>query len=145
MIDASKGFAKDGNKNRLRERDIHRIVTVFTAMQDVPGYARMVSREEIASEKNNYNLNLPRYIDGSDTEDIHSLDAHLNGGIPDRDIDAMAETWKALPHLRDKLFSPIPGTEKSTLAVPREELKDAVQQHDEYKELEREANATMKS
>ena len=75
MIDASKGFAKDGNKNRLRERDIHRIVTVFTAMQDVPGYARMVSREEIASEKNNYNLNLPRYIDGSDTEDIHSLAA----------------------------------------------------------------------
>lgn len=145
MIDASKGFAKDGNKNRLRERDIHRIVTVFTAMQDVPGYARMVSREEIASEKNNYNLNLPRYIDGSDAEDIHSLDAHLNGGIPDRDIDAMAETWKALPHLRDKLFSPIPGTEKSTLAVPREELKDAVQQHDEYKELEREANATMRS
>lgn len=145
MIDASKGFAKDGNKNRLRERDIHRIVTVFTAMQDVPGYARMVSREEIASEKNNYNLNLPRYIDGSDAEDIHSLDAHLNGGIPGRDIDAMAETWKALPHLRDKLFSPIPGTEKSTLAVPREELKDAVQQHDEYKELAREANATMKS
>ena len=145
MIDASKGFAKDGNKNRLRERDIHRIVTVFTAMQDVPGYARMVSREEIASEKNNYNLNLPRYIDGSDAEDIHSLDAHLNGGIPDRDIDAMAETWKALPHLRDKLFSPVTGTKKSTLAVPREELKDAVQQHDEYKELEREANATMKS
>ena len=107
MIDASKGFAKDGNKNRLRERDIHRIVTVFTAMQDVPGYARMVSREEIASDKNNYNLNLPRYIDGNDEEDIHSLDAHLNGGIPNRDIDAMAETWKALPHLRAKLFSSI--------------------------------------
>lgn len=145
MIDASKGFAKDGNKNRLRERDIHRIVTVFTAMQDVPGYARMVSREEIASDKNNYNLNLPRYIDGNDEEDIHSLDAHLNGGIPNRDIDAMAETWKALPHLRAKLFSPIAGTEKSMLTVPREELKDAVQQHDEYKELVLEATEVMKS
>lgn len=143
MIDASKGFAKDGNKNRLRERDIHRIVTVFTAMRDVPGYARMVSREEIASEKNNYNLNIPRYIDGSDAEDIHSLDAHLNGGIPDRDIDAMAETWKALPHLRAKLFSPMPGTTKSTLAVAREELKDAVQQHDEYRELVLNANGVM--
>ncbi len=145
MIDASRGFAKDGNKNRLRERDMHRIVTVFTAMQDVPGYARMVSREEITSEKNSYNLNLPRYIDGSDAEDIHSLDAHLNGGIPNRDIDAMAETWQALPHLRAKLFSPIPGTEKSALAAPRETLKDAVQQHDEYKELVLEANNVMKS
>ena len=145
MVDASKGFIKDGNKNRLRERDIHRIVTVFTAMQDVPGYARMVSREEIASEKNNYNLNLPRYIDGSDAEDIHSLDAHLNGGIPNRDIDAMTGTWEALPHLRARLFSPVPDTEKCTLAVPREELKETIGQHDEYKNLALEADGVMKA
>lgn len=145
MIDASKGFAKDGNKNRLRERDIHRIVTVFTAMQDVPGYARMVPREEITSEKNGYNLNLPRYIDSNDDEDIHCLDAHLSGGIPDRDIDAMGETWKALPHLRAKLFSPIPGTKKCTLAVPKEDLKNVVQQHDEYKALVLEADGVMNS
>lgn len=145
MIDASKGFIKDGNKNRLRERDIHKIVTVFSAMLDVPGYARMVSLEEIVSAKNNYNLNLPRYIDSSDAEDIHSLDAHLNGGIPNRDIDAMEEVWNALPKMRGKLFTPIPNTEKSSLAVRWEELKDAIQQDREYKELVIAADLVMKA
>ena len=88
---------KDGNKNRLRERDIHRIVTVFSAMQDVPGYARMVSLEEISSAKNNYNLNLPRYIDSTEVEDIHSLDAHLNGGIPNQDIAASSSLRSPIP------------------------------------------------
>ena len=145
MIDASKGFIKDGNKNRLRECDIHKIVTVFSAMQDVPGYARMVSLEEISSAKNNYNLNLPRYIDSTDAEDIHSLDAHLNGGIPNRDIDAMEEVWNALPNMRGKLFTPIPDTEKSTLAVSKDALKDAIQQDVEYKELVIAADLVMKA
>ena len=145
MVDASKGFMKDGNKNRLRERDIHRIVTVFSAMQDVPGYARMVSLEEISSAKNNYNLNLPRYIDSTEVEDIHSLDAHLNGGIPNQDIDTMEEVWKALPNMRGKLFTPIPNTEKSKLAVNKDTLKDAIQQDAEYKELVTAADLVMKA
>ena len=66
MIDASKGFQKDGAKNRLRERDIHRIVDVFNGQKETPGYARMVPLAEIASETNDYNLNIPRYIDSSD-------------------------------------------------------------------------------
>ena len=73
MIDASKGFRKDGAKNRLRERDIHRIVDVFTEQREVRGYSRMVPSTEIDSEANDYNLNIPRYIDSSEPEDLHDL------------------------------------------------------------------------
>ena len=81
MIDASKGFTKDGAKNRLRERDIHRIVDVFRERTEAPGYSRMVPLSEIASEANDYNLNIPRYIDSAEPEDLHDLGAHLRGGI----------------------------------------------------------------
>lgn len=143
MLDASRDFTKDGNKNRLRERDIHRIVSVFSALRDVPGYARMVPLEEIASPRNDYNLNLPRYIDSADAEDIHSLDAHLNGGIPNSDLDAMRDVWTALPGLRAKLFTPLPHTEKSRLAVGRDELKDVIEEDAEYKKLVRAAGRVM--
>ena len=84
MIDASKSFRKDGAKNRLRERDIHRIVDVFNEQRETPGYARMVPLAEIASETNDFNLNIPRYVDSSEAEDLHDLGAHLHGGIPNR-------------------------------------------------------------
>jgi type I restriction enzyme M protein len=106
MIDASKGFIKDGNKNRLRAQDIHRIVDVFTKQIEVPRYSRMVPVSEIASPANDYNLNIPRYIDSSDPEDLHDLDAHLNGGIPDRDIAALQPYWDVFPSLRNELFQP---------------------------------------
>ena len=77
MIDASKGFLKDGNKNRLRAQDIHRIVDVFNKQIELSRYSRMVPVAEIASPANDYNLNIPRYIDSSDPEDLHDLDAHL--------------------------------------------------------------------
>ena len=77
MINASKGFRKDGAKNRLRERDIHRIVDVFNEQRETPGYARMVPLAEIASETNDYNLNIPRYIDSSEPEDLHDLGASV--------------------------------------------------------------------
>ena len=106
MIDASKGFRKDGAKNRLRERDIHRIVEVFNAQKETPGYARMVPLTEIANEINDYNLNIPRYIDSSEPEDLHDLGAHLHGGIPNRDIDALGAYWEVFPALRQRLFWP---------------------------------------
>ena len=81
MIDASKGFVKDGNKNRLRHQDIHKIVDVFNKQIELPRYSRMVSLAEIAA--NDYNLNIPRYIDSSEAEDLHDIAAHLLGGIPD--------------------------------------------------------------
>jgi type I restriction enzyme M protein len=107
MIDASRGFMKDGNKNRLRDRDIHQIVDVFRRQSDIPGYARLVPFSEI--ERNEYNLNIPRYIDGSEAEDRHDLIAHLHGGIPGRDIDALAAYWRVFPGLRGDLFAPTAG------------------------------------
>jgi type I restriction enzyme M protein len=97
MIDASRGFIKDGNKNRLRSQDIHKIVDVFNNQIEVPRYARMVPTSEIADPANDYNLNIPRYIDSSEPEDLHDLDAHLNGGIPDGDIDMLADTGGCFP------------------------------------------------
>ncbi|ANE55298.1 class I SAM-dependent DNA methyltransferase [Methylomonas sp. DH-1] len=108
MIDASKGYIKDGNKNRLREQDIHKIVDTFTKQADVPRYARMVPFDEIADPKNDFNLNLPRYIDSSEPEDIQDIDGHLNGGIPERDLDALADYWQVLPGVRATLFYPLP-------------------------------------
>ncbi|MBU0791395.1 MAG: type I restriction-modification system subunit M, partial [Gammaproteobacteria bacterium] len=109
MIDASKGYAKDGPKNRLREQDIHRIVDAFRKQADVPRYARMVSFEDIADAKNDYNLNLPRYIDSSEPEDLHDLAAHLRGGIPERDVQALADYWQLMPSLRAALFAATPA------------------------------------
>lgn len=104
MIDASREFIKDGNKNRLRSRDIHQIVDVFNHQHELPGYARRVPLAEIASDANDYNLNIPRYIDSTETEDQHDLYAHLNGGIPQRDVDALETYWLELPGLREALF-----------------------------------------
>ena len=104
MIDASRGFLKDGNKNRLRSQDIHKIVDVFNKQTELPRYSRMVSVAEVASPANDYNLNIPRYIDSSEPEDLHDLDAHLNGGIPNRDIDALGTWWDHFPSLHKALF-----------------------------------------
>jgi type I restriction enzyme M protein len=104
MINASKGFMKDGPKNRLRSQDIHKIVDVFTKQAKIERYSRMVPLAEIADPKNDYNLNIPRYVDSSEPEDIQDLHAHLHGGIPNRDIDALAGYWDAFPELRTALF-----------------------------------------
>ena len=104
MIDASREFMKDGNKNRLRSRDIHKIVDVFNHQRELPGYSCRVPLAEIANEANNYNLNIPRYIDAGEVEDQHDLSAHLNGGIPKRDVDALEPYWSVLPGLRQALF-----------------------------------------
>ena len=106
MIDASKGFMKDGNKNRLRSQDIHKIVDVFNKQIEVDRYSRMVPMHEISSAANNYNLNITRYIDSSEPEDLQDLEAHIHGGIPQGDIDALKPYWDAFPQLRTTLFKP---------------------------------------
>jgi type I restriction enzyme M protein len=103
MVDASKGFIKDGNKNRLRSQDIHKIVDVFNNQVELPRYSRWVSLAEIAA--NDYNLNIPRYIDSSEPEDLHDLKAHINGGIPQGDIDALGHYWQVFPTLKADLFT----------------------------------------
>jgi type I restriction enzyme M protein len=118
MIDASKGFRKDGPKNRLRAQDIHKIVDTFTRQTEIERYSRMVPLAEIADPKNNYNLNIPRYIDSSEPEDIQDLGAHLHGGIPDRDLDLLSGYWDAFPLLRGRLFElNRPGYSSLTLEV----------------------------
>ncbi|MCL4690042.1 MAG: type I restriction-modification system subunit M, partial [Burkholderiales bacterium] len=132
MIDASKGFIKDGNKNRLREQDIHRIVDTFTRQVDTPRYARMVPLAEIADPKNDYNLNLPRYIDSTEPEDLQDIDAHLNGGIPERDLDALASYWQVLPGARAALFESAGRPGYARLKVPLAEVRPAILGHAEF-------------
>ncbi|RDH42134.1 type I restriction-modification system subunit M [Zooshikella ganghwensis] len=130
MVDASKGFMKDGNKNRLRSQDIHKIVDVFTKELTLPRYSRMVSFTEIAA--NDYNLNIPRYIDSSEQEDLHDLSAHLQGGIPNRDIDALEKYWKVFPGLRAELFADSrPGYSKSLIEASQ--VKNAILNHPEFR------------
>jgi type I restriction enzyme M protein len=134
MIDASKGFIKDGNKNRLRAQDIHKIVDVFNKQTDVERYSRMVPLHEIADPKNDYNLNIPRYIDSSEPEDIQDLHAHLHGGTPDRDLDALNRYWEAFPSLRATLFKPNrPGY--SDLAVGVAEVQQTILDSDEFQKF----------
>ncbi|WP_129671244.1 class I SAM-dependent DNA methyltransferase [Candidatus Chloroploca sp. Khr17] len=131
MIDASKGFIKDGNKNRLREQDIHKIVDTFNKQTNTPRYARMVPFDEISGSKNDYNLNLPRYIDSTEPEDIQDIDGHLRGGIPDWDIEALSDYWKILPNVRQSIFQPLrPGY--SQLSILHSQLKQAILSHSEF-------------
>lgn len=134
MIDASKGFVKDGAKNRLRSQDIHKIVDAFTNQTEIARYSRMVSLNEIEDPKNEFNLNLPRYIDSSEPEDIQNLHAHLHGGIPERDVDALSEYWDAFPKLRSLLFKPNrPGY--LDLAVDVSDVQQAVLDSPEFQEF----------
>ena len=102
MIDASKGFIKDGNKNRLREQDIHAIIDAFDNLSHNDKFSRLVPYSEI--EKNDFNLNIPRYIDSSLPVDIQDIQAHISGGIPEVDIDQLDKYWKAFPTLRKTLL-----------------------------------------
>jgi type I restriction enzyme M protein len=132
MIDASKGFAKDGPKNRLREQDIHRVIDTFTKLVDVPGYARMVPLSEIAAKENDFNLNLPRYIEPIDAEDIQDVSAHIKGGIPNRDVDLLADYWKVMPSLRAELFSPSDRDGYLVMNVDPSQLRSLVTAHPEF-------------
>ena len=136
MVDASRGFVKDGNKNRLRAQDIHQIVDVFNRQTELPGYSRMAPLAEIASPANDYNLNIPRYIDSSDAEDLHDLDAHLNGGIPNRDLDALSVYWNVFPTLRQTLFSSDGRAGYSEARVEASQVKAAILNHDEFSAFE---------
>ena len=136
MIDASKGFIKDGNKNRLREQDIHRIVDTYRRQGDASRYARLVPLAEIADAKNDFNLNLPRYIDASDPEDLHDLTAHLRGGLPLRDLDdatsPLAAYWQVLPGLREALFAATAHKGYVQMQTPLAELKATITGHAEF-------------
>jgi len=129
LIDASSGFMKDGPKNRLRAQDIHKIVDVFNKRLEVPTYSRMVPVDEI--EKNDFNLNLPRYIDSQKPEDQQDIEGHLKGGIPVADIDALQSYWAVCPALRKTLFKTLrPGY--VILAVDEAVIKPTIYEHPEF-------------
>jgi len=132
MIDASKGFRKDGPKNRLREQDIHKIVDIFTRQAEIPRYARMVPLDEIADLKNDFNLNLPRYIDSTEPEDLQDIDGHLRGGIPERDLDALGAYWNVLPSVRSVLFESVGRPGYAQLKLPLADVKPAILSHAEF-------------
>lgn len=126
MIDAKDGFMKDGAKNRLREQDIRRIVDTWRAHEDVPHYARLVSYEEI--ERNDFNLNIPRYIAPEDKEIVQNIYAHLHGGLPKYDVEeVLGHMWEACGSLKDKLFQSI-DADYYRLAVPEEEVTRTIEQ-----------------
>jgi type I restriction enzyme M protein len=130
MIDASTGYLKDGNKNRLRAQDIHKIVDAFTRPVELPRFSRMVPVAEI--EANEFNLNLPRYIDTSEPEDLQDIDGHLRGGIPNRDIDALDRYWQVFPGVRDALFRSADRPGYCELKVPTNEVKSTTLGHPEF-------------
>ncbi|WP_342804977.1 type I restriction-modification system subunit M [Alteromonas sp. M12] len=132
MIDASKGFIKDGNKNRLRSQDIHKIVDVFNKGIVLDGFSRLVPLDVVAA--NDYNLNIPRYIDSSEPEDLHDLSAHLQGGIPNRDIDALEHYWQVFPSIRATLFKPARDGYSHGM-IEASKVKSSILAHQEFKDF----------
>ena len=133
MINASNGFIKDGNKNRLRSQDIHKIVDVFNKQLEVLGYSRKISISEIADPKNDYNLNLPRYIDNNEESDTQNLTAHIKGGIPKQDIENLEHYWKVFSNLRNTLFKKKGSSNYLSLQIQSDEVSATVLNSDEYK------------
>lgn len=132
MIDASKWFMKDGNKNRLRYQDIHKIVDTFNKQLEIDKYSRMVPLSEIADPKNDYNLNIPRYIDSTEPEDLQDIEGHLKKGIPNRDIEGLAPYWKVCPALKSKLFGPGERAGYSQLKPESAQIKSTIFSHKEF-------------
>ena len=130
IIDASKGFVKDGNKNRLRHQDIHKIVDVFNKYIEVSKYSRMVSLAEI--EANDFNLNISRYIDSSEPEDLQDIEAHLKGGIPDTDIKNLSAYWEVFPSLQKQLFDIGERAGYSKMKVVATEVKPTIFANSEF-------------
>ncbi len=141
MIDASKDFIKDGNKNRLREQDVRKIVDTFNYQLEIPKYSRMITTAEI--EENEYNLNIPRYIDNQEEEDLQDIEAHLLGGIPEPDIDALQKYWDVCPNLKDALFSSSYREGYFNLNISIDNMKDAINYNDDFKTYSSNVNTVI--
>lgn len=113
IIDASKGFIKDGKQNKLRASDIKRISDTWRDRSDIPGYSRRVSREEI--RENGYNLNIPRYVDSSEELERYDIYATMNGGVPNSEIAMMQQYWDVFPKFYQEIFKPVEGKPYSQL------------------------------
>jgi type I restriction enzyme M protein len=144
MIDASKGFVKDGNKNRLRHQDIHKIVDVFNNQIEITKYSRMVPLAEIAGPKNAFNLNIPSYIDSQEPEDIQDIEAHLVGNIPNRDNDALESYWLVCPSLKSELFAASARDGYCKLRIMQAGIRSVIYTHPEFIAYREEVDAVFK-
>lgn len=124
MIDGSRDFIKDGNKNRLRERDVEKIVSTYRNRREEAHYSRFVKWNEI-KERNGCNLSMSRYIDSGLREDVQDVKAHLKGGIPSADVEALSQYWDALPNMKESLFKPLRDGYMA-LAVEAEKVRDTI-------------------
>jgi type I restriction enzyme M protein len=142
MVDASRGFEKDGPKNRLRPRDIHKIIDVYDRALEVERFSRFVSMDEIGNGNNDFSLNLSRYIDSSEPEDRQDLTGHIKGGVPNGDLDRLRDFWQALPGLRDVLFTELrPGY--SNMLLLGDDLQSAVVEFKQYSVLSEQVRALV--
>lgn len=130
IIDASKGFAKEGKNNKLRASDIRRITDTVINRLDIPKYSRKVSVEEIRS--NDYNLNIPRYVDSSENVENWDMYALMFGGIPETELAELAEYWQLFPSLKQELFS----SDGSYAAVRVENLKSSILENDDVQKFQ---------
>lgn len=134
MIDASRGFTKDGDKNRLREQDIYKIITTYTNKIQEKGYSRDVQIDDLIYDENTnqYTLNISRYIESNEKEDIQDIDAHLYGGIPEKDINDLELYCNVFPSIKEKLFRKFKD-EYLELNVPNDEIRNTIYTDDDYK------------
>lgn len=141
MVDASKGFVKDGNKNRLREQDIRKVVDTWEDQLEIPKYSRFVQNEEIV--KNDYNLNLPRYIDTQEQEDMQDIEAHLKGGIPASDIEALSAYWDVCPTLRHSIIKNGKRKGYCELTIGNDDIKKTILSHPEFEAFRKKVMAAF--
>lgn len=128
LIDASRGFKKDGSKNRLREQDIEKIVQTFINREEIPGYSCFVKYSDVL-EKNGGNLNIPRYIQKIDDTLPQNIAAHLKGGIPGTDVDSLKKLWSIAPALKQEIFTCIDEVHNIyTLALASGEIEGVISQ-----------------
>jgi type I restriction enzyme M protein len=143
MIDAGKGFMKDGDKNRLRSMDIHKIVDVFNHGTELDKYSRAVPYSEIV--QNDYNLNIPRYIDTQEEEDTQDIQAHLIGEIPGRDLDSLSDYWSTIPSLKKSIFKKGNVSSYFILKIDKASIKKHISEHPEFLTYSKEVEKNYKT
>lgn len=143
MIDASKGFTKNGNKNKLRDRDTHKILDVYKNQLEIPKFSRNVPLSEISNSANDYNLNLPRYIDTSEAADIQSIEGHILGGIPEEDVNQLDSYWAEFPSLRNTLIKENARKGFVDLKVESKEVNSLINSNEEVEKFKKEVHKKL--
>lgn len=128
IVDASKGYEKVGKNNKLRASDIKKITDVVTKRMNVYRFARVVSREEI--RENDYNLNIPRYVDSSEKPESWDIYASMFGGVPAKEVDGLSDYWEAFPALKGDIFKRV---NDSYYELKNSDIKNTIQNSDDVR------------